>query len=399
MIGSERPPEALAQYTGFLMNWVARRSRERFAKALEAELGLHPREFGVLAVVQREPGITQQAIGDAAGVDPSTMVATLDGLEERGLAERRPHSSDRRKRAVYLTDDGQEAAAAGQRIGKEVGKEVFGALTRRRAQAAQRPAPEGRRDWTSNERSPHETADEDRHRAGGVARRGGPRARRGPGEALVRPLAVALCDLDHLMIQGQAPIPGEIALGHEQVGEVVAVGDEVADHGVGDLVAVPFQISCGACDFCRRGRTGDCEAVPPQSMYGFGMVGGDWGGALADLVRVPFADAMLVPVPKGVDPVSVASAGDNVVDGWRTVAGPLARRPGAPVLVVGGLARSVGLYAVDAALALGSASVTYLDADPGRLAVAADLGAEVVEGPPSGATGAVPGDGGRERLA
>ena len=212
----------------------------------------------------------------------------------------------------------------------------------------------------------------------------------GPGEALVRPLAVALCDLDHLMIHGQAPIPGEIALGHEQAGEVVAVGDAVADHRVGDLVSVPFQISCGACDFCRRGRTGDCETVPPQSMYGFGMVGGDWGGALADLVRVPFADAMLVPVPEGIEPVSVASASDNVVDGWRTVAGPLARRPGSPVLVVGGLARSVGLYAVDAALALGAASVTYLDGDPGRLAVAADLGAEVMEGPPSGRLGPFP---------
>ncbi len=129
MIGSERPPEALAQYTGFLLNWVARHSREHFAKALEAELGLHPREFGVLAVVERQPGITQQAIGDAAGVDPSTMVATLDGLEERGLAERRPHSSDRRKRAVYLTEQGEEAAKQGQRIGREVGKEVFGALS------------------------------------------------------------------------------------------------------------------------------------------------------------------------------------------------------------------------------------------------------------------------------
>ena len=202
----------------------------------------------------------------------------------------------------------------------------------------------------------------------------------GPGEALVRPLAVALCDLDHLMVQGEAPIPGEIALGHEQVGEIVAVGDDVADHRVGDLVVVPFQISCGACDFCRRGRTGDCAAVPPQSMYGFGMVGGDWGGALSDLVRVPFADAMLVPLPAGLEPVSLASAGDNVVDGWRTVFGPLSRRPQAPVLVVGGLARSVGLYAVDAALALGAESVTYVDADPARLAVAADLGAQAFEG-------------------
>jgi alcohol dehydrogenase len=204
----------------------------------------------------------------------------------------------------------------------------------------------------------------------------------GPGEALVRPLAVALCDLDNLMVQGQAPIPGEIALGHEQVGEVVAVGDEVRAHRPGDRVVVPFQISCGACGACSRGRTGDCEAVPPQSMYGFGVVGGDWGSALSDLVRVPYADAMLLAVPEGVEPVSVASAGDNVADGWRTVSGPLRRRPGAPVLVVGGLARSVGLYAVDAALALGAESVTYADTDEGRLAIASELGADVIEGLP-----------------
>ena len=99
---------------------------------------------------------------------------------------------------------------------------------------------------------------------------------------------------------------------------------------------------------------------------------------------------MLVPLPAGVEPVSVASAGDNVVDGWRTVSGPARAGPGAPVLVVGGLARSVGLYAVDAALALGAESVTYLDDDPGRLAVAADLGAEILEGPPPSRLGPFP---------
>src|SRR4051794_35766432 len=129
MIGSERPPEALAQYTGFLLNWVARHSRERFAAALEAEVGLHPREFGVLAVVERDPGITQQAIGEAAGVDPSTMVATLDSLEERGLAERRPHASDRRKRAVFLTEKGEETLREGRKVGQAVGRQVFAALS------------------------------------------------------------------------------------------------------------------------------------------------------------------------------------------------------------------------------------------------------------------------------
>ena len=63
-------------------------------------------------------------------------------------------------------------------------------------------------------------------------------------------------------------------------------------------------------------------------MYGFGIFGGDWGGALSDLVRVPFADAMLVAAPAGVAPAVVASASDNIPDGWRTVAPHLAARPG-----------------------------------------------------------------------
>jgi DNA-binding MarR family transcriptional regulator len=129
MLGEERPPEALAGYTGFLMNWVGTRSRERFAHALSERTGLHPREFGVLNVLARNPGITQQGVGHHAGVDPSTMVATLDSLEERGLAERRPHPDDRRKRAVYLTPAGQEALREGRKVGTAVGREVFAALT------------------------------------------------------------------------------------------------------------------------------------------------------------------------------------------------------------------------------------------------------------------------------
>jgi alcohol dehydrogenase len=118
-------------------------------------------------------------------------------------------------------------------------------------------------------------------------------------------------------------------------------------------------------------------------MYGFGVFGGDWGGALSDLVRVPFADAMLVAAPVGIAPAVLASASDNIPDGWRTVAPHLAQRPGADVLIVGGGGRSIALYAVDAARALGAGRVLYADADAGRLAVAEALGAEVVEGPPA----------------
>jgi threonine dehydrogenase-like Zn-dependent dehydrogenase len=204
----------------------------------------------------------------------------------------------------------------------------------------------------------------------------------GAGEALVRPLRVATCDLDGPMARGEAPSNGPVALGHECVAEVVAVGGDVGTVAVGDLVAVPFQINCGTCEACRRGSTGNCESVPALSMYGFGALGGEWGGMLCDLVRVPFAEAMLVALPPGVDPSAAASVSDNLPDAWRTVAPHLRKRPGADVLVFGGGARSIGLYSVAIARALGAGTITYMDTDPRRLSVASDLGAEAVEGPP-----------------
>jgi threonine dehydrogenase-like Zn-dependent dehydrogenase len=212
--------------------------------------------------------------------------------------------------------------------------------------------------------------------------------RRYEREAIVRPLAVAACDLDQPMIFGRTPFPLPIHLGHECVAEIVEGPDGFAS---GDRVVIPFQISCGTCERCRRGLTGKCETVPPLSMYGFGALGGEWGGMLSDLALVPYAGAMLVPLPDGVDPALVASAADNMPDAWRTVAPALAELPAADVLVVsGGGGRSMPLYAVDAALALGAASVTYVDTDPARLGVAEALGAQVVEGEPEQSLGLFP---------
>lgn len=198
----------------------------------------------------------------------------------------------------------------------------------------------------------------------------------GDGEALVRPLAVAMCDLDSAFLTGAVPVGEPFPLGHECVAEVVEVGDAVGSVAAGDRVVVPFQISCGECAACAAGHTASCLSVPRGSAYGMKPLGGDWGGALADLVRVPFADAMLVPLPGGLDPAAVASVADNVPDGFRTVAGPLAVTPDAEVLVVGGFARSVGLYAVASAVALGAPRVVYADTDEGRLERAAAIGAE-----------------------
>src|SRR3954470_21791058 len=141
-----------------------------------------------------------------------------------------------------------------------------------------------------------------------------------PDQAIVRPLLVACCDLDVAVAEGRLPLPPGHAVGHEGIGEVVAAGEAVQGVAPGDRVVIPFQISCGQCRECRRGVTGSCGALPLMAMYGMAPLAGlDGGGFMADLVLVPYADAMLVPVPHTVDTVAIASLSDNIPDGWRTV--------------------------------------------------------------------------------
>jgi alcohol dehydrogenase len=231
--------------------------------------------------------------------------------------------------------------------------------------------------------------------------------RQSPDEALVRPFVAARCDGDGVALfhdytsairagvalhyldpvipplLGAHPFRGPYACGHEGVAEVIEVGEAVRNVRVGDKVVVPWSISCGQCAHCRLELTSRCTTHPATllSAYGFGPAMGDWGGMVSDVLRVPYADAMLVPIPAGVDPVSLASASDNIPDGWRCVAPQLKARPGAAVLVVGGGARSIGLYAAGIAAALGAERVDYLDSVRERLDIAAALGANPVEIP------------------
>jgi alcohol dehydrogenase len=231
-----------------------------------------------------------------------------------------------------------------------------------------------------------------------------------PEAALVRPFVAARCDGDPLFLHrdlawamkagvalhyldpvvpallGERPFQGPFAVGHEGVAEVIDVGAGVKHFQAGDRVIVPWAISCGRCAHCRLGLTSRCAAHSDTllSAYGFGRAMGDFGGMVSDCLRVPHADAMLVRLPPGVDPLAVASASDNIPDGWRCVAPPLQARPGAPVLIVGGAARSIGLYAAGIAVALGATRVDYLDWQRERLEIAAALGANPVALPKAG---------------
>jgi threonine dehydrogenase-like Zn-dependent dehydrogenase len=148
-------------------------------------------------------------------------------------------------------------------------------------------------------------------------------------DALVQPLAVTRCDIDLTIVGGKSGMKGPFALGHETSGRVIEVGDAVKSFAPGDLVIVPFQISCGECDRCKRGHTNACTSVPFRSSYGLKPVCGvEFGGALSDLIRVPFADHMLVRHPKGHAPSQTAALADGATDAFSAVTRWLRQSPG-----------------------------------------------------------------------
>jgi DNA-binding MarR family transcriptional regulator len=121
-------PGELGKFPGYLMARLGEASRRRFVKALEPE-GLHPRHFGVMTMLAAHPGMSQQQLHEKTAIDPSSMVAVIDELEARCLAERRPDPADRRARRVYLTEQGEQTLRRVRALAAGLQREFFGALT------------------------------------------------------------------------------------------------------------------------------------------------------------------------------------------------------------------------------------------------------------------------------
>lgn len=132
----ETPPEgappglhaALVRHTGFLINRIASVGRKRFSARLDS-LGLNFRMWGVLNVLDVEGAITQHKLGRGVGIDPSSMVGTIDELEAMGLVERRRHPTDRRAHALHLTELGRTTLKQGRALAREAQDELLGPLT------------------------------------------------------------------------------------------------------------------------------------------------------------------------------------------------------------------------------------------------------------------------------
>ena len=120
--------DALLKHTGFLISRTGLVAQKQFAERME-QLGLTTRMWGALNVLDAEGEITQHRLCTCTGIDPSSMVATLDELEAEGLVERRRHPNDRRAHALHLTDAGRERLARGRQLARVAQDELLAPLT------------------------------------------------------------------------------------------------------------------------------------------------------------------------------------------------------------------------------------------------------------------------------
>ncbi len=125
---SFEPHPALVRNTGYLLSRVGALCQRHFAAQM-AELGLTPRMWGALNVLDHEGALSQHALGRCVGMDPSSMVSTIDELEARGLVERRRDPSDRRAYALHITDSGHETLTRGRAVARAAQEELFGPLS------------------------------------------------------------------------------------------------------------------------------------------------------------------------------------------------------------------------------------------------------------------------------
>jgi propanol-preferring alcohol dehydrogenase len=198
-----------------------------------------------------------------------------------------------------------------------------------------------------------------------LAVRSMPVPRPGPGQLLVRLQACGVCHTDlHIWKSGgPAHRPHPLILGHEGVGEVVAIGEAVPGWRLGDPVGVPWlHDTCGHCAECRDGAESFCQA---QRAHGC-----DVNGAFAEYVIADAAYAVCLPA--GADPVATAPlmcAGVTAHGAVRRAA----LRPGSRCAIFG--CGGLGLYAVQLAVRAG-ATVVALDVSPEKLDRARAFGAE-----------------------
>ncbi len=203
-----------------------------------------------------------------------------------------------------------------------------------------------------------------------------------PTDAIIKVTSSGICGSDLHLYEALGPFmtPGDV-MGHEPMGEVLEVGDEVTHIKPGDRVVIPFNISCGHCYMCDHGLQSQCETTQNTehgtgaSLLGYTKLYGQVPGGQAEYLRVPMAHYGPIPVPEGPPDDRFVYLSDVLPTAWQAVA--YADVPqGGSVAVVG--LGPIGDMATRVAMKQGAGTVIGIDRVPERLARAQRNGVAVI---------------------
>lgn len=192
------------------------------------------------------------------------------------------------------------------------------------------------------------------------------------GELLVRSLMAGICGTDAaeyshgpLLIsldapQGDSGHSGPVVLGHEFVGEVIEVADDVSGFAPGDRVVTGAGVWCGRCELCQAGRPNLCARY-----YAVGL---HIDGGLAERVAVPAFTCAVVPDGTSDQSAAMAQPMAIALHGLNRAAA----EPGQAIVVIG--AGGIGAFVLAAAAVLGLGPLVAVDISESRLAAARELG-------------------------
>ncbi|TNC09426.1 glutathione-dependent formaldehyde dehydrogenase [Methylobacterium terricola] len=209
-------------------------------------------------------------------------------------------------------------------------------------------------------------------------------------DAIIKVTSCAICGSDlHLYDHFMPGMKSGDIMGHETMGEVVEVGRDNKTLKVGDRIVVPFTIICGQCEQCKRGNFSVCERTNRNAklaeaafghttagLFGYTHLTGGYAGGQAEYLRVPFADATHIKVPKGIPDEKLLFLSDIFPTGWQAAV-QCDIQPEDTVAIWG--CGPVGQMAIRSAILLGAKRVIAIDRVPERLTMARAGGAETID--------------------
>ena len=204
-----------------------------------------------------------------------------------------------------------------------------------------------------------------------------------PTDAIVRVTSTGLCGSDLHLYEVLGPFIGEgDVLGHEPMGVVEEVGNEVTDLSPGDRVVVPFNISCGHCWMCDHGLQSQCETTQVHehgtgaALFGYTKLYGEVPGGQAEYLRVPQAQYGPIKVPEGPPDQRYLFLSDVLPTAWQAV--EYAAVPDGGTVAVLGLG-PIGQMSARIARHRGAGRVFGVDLVEQRLAMARRHGVETID--------------------